>query len=181
LGTRYVYYFNKKYGRSGHLFQDRFWSEPVEDDAYFVTVIAYVLQNPIRAKACESPGQYRWSSLHSLSCSDSIIDRDALFSLISEPELYQLLELASDTDLYQPKSRGRKCRFEDEEAADMLCDLADTDSIAMFQKLNHDPQRSVVVELIARQVPIRQLARVSGLSKGLIEKWTAGLSKTQML
>ena len=29
LGVAYAYYFNKKYQRNGHLFQDRFRSEPV--------------------------------------------------------------------------------------------------------------------------------------------------------
>jgi len=31
IGSRYAYWFNKKYERCGHLFQDRFKSEPVED------------------------------------------------------------------------------------------------------------------------------------------------------
>ena len=34
IAGRYVYYYNVKYQRVGHLFQDRFKSEPVEDDAY---------------------------------------------------------------------------------------------------------------------------------------------------
>jgi len=178
LGTRYAYYFNKKYMRSGHLFQDRFKSEPVEDDTYFITVIAYILQNPVRAGACESPEQYRWSSLHSLSRSGSIVDREVLFSLISEPELYQLLNVDSDIDPFRPKARGRKRRFEDEEAADVLCSLSGTDSIAMFQRLSHEQQRNAVAELLARQMSIRQIARTSGLSKGLVEKWSGELSKT---
>jgi putative transposase len=32
LQVSYVHYFNQKYGRSGHLFQDRFKSEAIEDD-----------------------------------------------------------------------------------------------------------------------------------------------------
>ena len=39
IAGSYVYWYNWKYGRSGHLFQDRFKSEPVEDDAYFLTVL----------------------------------------------------------------------------------------------------------------------------------------------
>ena len=33
----------------GHLFQDRFKSEPVENDAYFLTVLRYIHQNPVKA------------------------------------------------------------------------------------------------------------------------------------
>jgi len=38
IGARYVYCFNQKYKRSGHLFQDRFKSEPIEDDSYSLAV-----------------------------------------------------------------------------------------------------------------------------------------------
>jgi len=49
IAGSYVYWYNWKYRRSGHLFQDRFKSEPVEDDEYFLTVIRYIHQNPIKA------------------------------------------------------------------------------------------------------------------------------------
>ena len=42
IAGSYVYWYNWKYHRSGHLFQDRFKSEPVEDDMYFLTVIRYM-------------------------------------------------------------------------------------------------------------------------------------------
>ena len=42
LGASYVYWFNTKYGRTGHLFQDRYKSEPVKNDGYFLTVIRYI-------------------------------------------------------------------------------------------------------------------------------------------
>ena len=42
IGGRYVYYYNVKYQRIGHLFQDRFRSEPVDDDAYFLSVLRYI-------------------------------------------------------------------------------------------------------------------------------------------
>jgi len=45
----YVYWYNKKYARIGNLFQDRFKSEPAEDDAYFLTVLRYIHQNPCKA------------------------------------------------------------------------------------------------------------------------------------
>lgn len=40
LGARYVFWYNWKYKRSGHLFQDRYKSEAVEDDAYFLGFFA---------------------------------------------------------------------------------------------------------------------------------------------
>lgn len=61
IGTSYVRYFNQKYKRIGHLFQDRYKSENVETDSYFLTVIRYVHQNPEKA-GISKPQDYSWSS-----------------------------------------------------------------------------------------------------------------------
>jgi REP element-mobilizing transposase RayT len=45
----YVYWYNKKYQRTGNLFQDRFKSETVENDNYFLIVLRYIHQNPLKA------------------------------------------------------------------------------------------------------------------------------------
>lgn len=61
IGTSYVKYYNQRYNRIGHLFQDRYKSENVETDGYLLTVIRYVHQNPEKAGICKSE-EYRWSS-----------------------------------------------------------------------------------------------------------------------
>ena len=62
LGSRYAVWYNRKYQRVGHLFQDRFRSENVETDTYYKTVLRYILQNPMKAGIETRPGSYRWSS-----------------------------------------------------------------------------------------------------------------------
>ena len=59
----YAKYFNEKYGRVGSLFQGRFKSKPVEDEAYLVVLLAYIHNNPQEAGVC-SASSYRWSSYH---------------------------------------------------------------------------------------------------------------------
>ena len=49
VGGSYAYWYNWKYYRKGHLFQDRYRSEPVENDSYFLTVLRYIHQNPVKA------------------------------------------------------------------------------------------------------------------------------------
>ena len=49
IGSRYVYWYNWKYNRTGHLFQDRFKSEPVDSDEYFLTVLRYIHCNPVKS------------------------------------------------------------------------------------------------------------------------------------
>jgi len=50
ISSSYVLWFNRKYGRCGHLFQERFKSETVDNDRYFLTVLRYIHQNPLKAK-----------------------------------------------------------------------------------------------------------------------------------
>ncbi len=62
IGTSYVSWYNWQYNRKGHLFQDRYKSEPVEDDAYFLTVLRYIHQNPLKAGLVNHIDSYKWSS-----------------------------------------------------------------------------------------------------------------------
>ena len=59
---KFVYWYNAKYQRSGHLFQDRFKSEPVDTQEYLQTVIRYIHQNPVKAKLCKQISAYAYSS-----------------------------------------------------------------------------------------------------------------------
>lgn len=62
IGTSYVCWYNWQYNRKGHLFQDRYKSEPVLDDAYFLTVLRYIHQNPLKAGLTNHIESYKWSS-----------------------------------------------------------------------------------------------------------------------
>ena len=63
IGTSYVWWYNRKYQRTGHVFQGRYGSECVEDDEYLLTVIRYIHQNPVKAGMISEPEDYRWSSI----------------------------------------------------------------------------------------------------------------------
>ena len=58
---RYAQYINTRRGRSGHLWQGRFYSCPL-DGAHLATALRYVEENPCRAGLARQPEQYRWSS-----------------------------------------------------------------------------------------------------------------------
>jgi REP element-mobilizing transposase RayT len=61
IGITYAAYFNRKYNRVGHVFQDRFRSEPIDDEAYLLSVIRYIHKNPFGPEQSLSP-DYLWSS-----------------------------------------------------------------------------------------------------------------------
>lgn len=61
LGTRYALRFNKKSDHCGPVFEDRFYSDPIETDAHFLAALRYVLMNPEHAGICPAR-EYAWSS-----------------------------------------------------------------------------------------------------------------------
>lgn len=62
VGTSYAWWHNQKYERSGHVFQGRYRSECVENNAYLLTVVRYIHNNPVKARIVRAAEDYRWSS-----------------------------------------------------------------------------------------------------------------------
>ena len=64
LNMNYAIYFNKNYKRVGHLWQGRFKSWFVTDDAYLYTLMLYIEQNPLKANMVKTLEAYPYSSYH---------------------------------------------------------------------------------------------------------------------
>jgi len=62
LGQRYVQYINRRYRRSGTLWEGRFRSCLAQDQAYVLTCQRYIELNPVRANMVADPSDYPWSS-----------------------------------------------------------------------------------------------------------------------
>ena len=62
FGTAYTRRFNVGNNRSGHLFQGRFKSFIVQNDAYLTQLSCYIHRNPLRAGIVQRLADYRWSS-----------------------------------------------------------------------------------------------------------------------
>jgi putative transposase len=71
LGQRYVQHINRKYQRSGSLWEGRFRSCPTQDERYLLACHRYIELNPVRAGLVDYPGDYRWSSYRANAHGDS--------------------------------------------------------------------------------------------------------------
>ena len=76
----YSHYFNTKYERIGYLFQDRYKSKPVHDDTYFLTVLRYIIRNPLEV----GEDVAHWTSFHETCGGGEIVDRDYVLGLFSD-------------------------------------------------------------------------------------------------
>jgi REP element-mobilizing transposase RayT len=62
LNGVYTQLFNRRHGRTGHLFQGRYKAILIQKDSHLLEVCRYVVLNPVRAKMVETPEAYAWSS-----------------------------------------------------------------------------------------------------------------------
>ena len=171
LGTRYAQWFNGKYERSGHLFQNRFGSEPVVGDEYFLTVLLYIYQNPVKAGICRYAADYEWGSRRFLGMDEGFIDEIALTEIVSITAIREYeRELVEGVFLGEQKT-GRRAAYADKTVAEMIKLICGVQNSAEFQKLPLEKQKRVVAQLRAEKIPIRQVARVTGINKGVIEYW----------
>ena len=170
IGASFVYWYNLKYDRIGHLFQDRFRSEPVETDAYFLGALRYILQNPVKAGLCASPEEYPYSSakeymLGQSGISDTrfateLMDREALIAFIHEKNQDEFL------DYYENRRAGvtdstASARINERLGNRMLSDRSAATRMNLY---------AAIRELVDSGISIRQLSRLSGISKSTIEK-----------
>jgi putative transposase len=61
LLTGYSQYYNRRYHRSGHLFQGRHRAILCQSDRYLAELVRYIHLNPVRARIVEQPEQYHYS------------------------------------------------------------------------------------------------------------------------
>ena len=62
LNGLYAQGFNRRHGLRGHLFEDRYLSIDVVTDDQFVTLLQYVVLNPVESGLCAGPDRWVWSS-----------------------------------------------------------------------------------------------------------------------
>ena len=169
LGVRYVGWFNRKYGRVGHLFQDRFRSQPVEDDAYFVTLIRYVWRNPVKAGLVEHAEDYLWSSRRLLGVPSDLIDEAGLRGLLRDASLE---DIATEPD--QPPAGamkgGRAPRLTDEAAAALLRSACRAQGWDSLVAMPFATRWRALREVRTRGATFEQLERVCGISASSLRR-----------
>lgn len=84
--THFIYtqYINRFHGRSGHLWQGRFYSCAL-DDQHFWLAMRYIEQNPVRAKICRRPWRYGWSS------ASAHVDENYQSELLNLSDWYEMI------------------------------------------------------------------------------------------
>lgn len=167
IGSSYVYYYNWKYQLHGHLFQDRFRSESVEDDSYFLDVLRYICQNPVKAGLSKTLFDYPWLGCTGIAINDCLLDSmEGLTSLHGD----ELREFVCKPCREEHLEFSENKRLTDREAIERICSAIGCNNVQEIAGWDLRRQSNAVREALELGVSIRQLSRLTAISKAVIER-----------
>ena len=174
IGVAYALYYNKKYLRFGHLFQDRFKSEPINDGAYFFTLLRYIHQNPVAAGISKDVASYQWSSWGEFEMTgsgiQSICNTKTVLARMPLDELRELVDdLLPKTIAILDFDSGCSVKT-DEELKTFLVSSYGLEHPMDLQLYSRERQNDILHDAKQFGASIRQLVRLTGISFGIIRK-----------
>ncbi len=169
IAGSYVYWYNWKYKRTGHLFQDRFKSEPVEDDDYFLTVLRYIHQNPVKSEICRKAKDYKYSSYNEYLTKPSLTDTDFCYGIIDKERFIVFHDELNDDSCLDVENNN--FRLTDEEAKRIIQKISKCKTITDFQNLDKEKRDKYLRLCREKGLSIRQISRLTGISFNIVRKF----------
>lgn len=166
MGVSYAQYYNRKYARTGHLFQDRYKSENITDDIYLLSVFRYILNNPSKAGICQAAA-YPWSSYREYGKCTGLTNTEILYEMIgSEADFEQFMAQPDISEHMEADAR----RKDDTWALEILRKELHIISGTELQQFSREKRDASLVLLKEKGLSIRQLERLTGINRGVIQK-----------
>ena len=163
--TKYARWYNIKYGRSGALIANRYKSVPVEMDEYFLHLLRYVHQNPIKAGITDKIENYPYSSFLEYVTESDLTDTDFVLQMIGLEDFVDFHHTVEEMNFHVTDSKKKT----DEDVLVYLkknYKIDNPKNISQFSKIDRDK----LLVALKKEFPIRQLQRITGISRGVITK-----------
>jgi len=167
LLTSFVTWYNRMHERVGHVFQDRYKSEPVEDQTYFLRVFRYIHRNPLAAGLCEKPEDYPYSSYMHYFCSNRYQSGDMILNLMRKDELerYHLQKDENEEDLLDIDPTEK---LSEEEIIAIVEHSGFVQHIASVKSLPCDLRTKVLQMMYIGGISYRRIGELTGVSISVI-------------
>lgn len=171
LGAAFVYWYNEKYQRTGHLFQNRYKSEPVESRRYFITVIRYIHQNPFKAGLIRNIDGYPWSSYHEYMDKPTLCHTSDVLRIFSADhnhpqKAFQSFHQIDNDD--QCLEYNTSLRLSDREASQWLTSYANITTPQHVRLFSKKERNNIIKQCKNKGISIRQIERLTGVSFSII-------------
>ncbi len=169
IGARYVYWYNTKYHRVGHLFQDRYKSEAVNDISYLIRVIQYIHQNPVTAGLVRNPEVYPYSSFREYLGKPYLVDMEYVERFVSRKTIVTLTEEQIVSDCME-EDEIIKVHVTDQQAKCIISEMTGYNDVSSFQSVADSQKKECIRRLKESGVSIRQICRLTGMTYYAVQK-----------
>ena len=174
LAISYSTYFNLKYERVGHLFQNRYLSKTVETERYLLELQRYVHQNPEKAGICKTE-EYRWSSYQDYIKNRGITDCEFILNKLTDNELDKIEKFIEYNKIKTESSNLLEFellkRVSDDEALIIIKEVLEIDNIKEIQKYNKKYRDKMLKKLNGIVgISTSQISRITGIPRTIIKR-----------
>lgn len=176
LTVSYSSYWNKKYERVGHLFQNRFLSKNVETEEYLKNLCRYIHQNPHRSGIAKME-EYPWSSYQEYVKDTKIADKGQILALFHKDkheaiknfvEFHKINIMQENMNDFMEYEMVEK--LDDEQARKYLIEILELKNLNELTNFSVAKRKETLKKLKdIRGVSNLQVARITGLSRRMIE------------
>lgn len=173
LNTSYAIWYNMKYNRTGALQNNRYYSEPIETVQNLLNVIVYIHLNPFKAGLEKQLGtSYLWNSFHDYKNDDNTLTdtKAVLFLTNTYDNFLTIHNKLRSQEMSFLDVNSTKHRLPDDVAKDIIFQVSHCKNPTEFQKLAITNRNIAIKEINKKGVSIRQLNRLTGTPKGIIER-----------
>ena len=175
LGTRFVRWYNNKYSRSGHLFQDRFYSSAIESEQAFLSALIYIHNNPVRANMCRYASEYHWSSIGAFyGAKNPLVNVSYAYNIAGSKD-YLLRFFAKENDspddlLFKNDHRETNHFLTDEKALVIFKSMTHLSSASDAVTLEKVKRNAYIRALRGNGLTIKQIARIMDISASTVKR-----------
>jgi len=178
LGTSYAWWYNRKYERSGYVFQGRYGSECVETDVYLFTAMRYIHNNPVKAGISDRPEAYPWSSIHAYyedkEYPVGLTETSFILNIFNQDKKQAKIDFRE----YMLSDNNDKCidyetrnRMSDAEVKEAIERILSGRSIWSLHNMDKESRNEIIQQAKTLEgATQRQIARVTGFSSNIIFK-----------
>ncbi len=168
LQTSYAGYFNRVHGHVGSVFGGRFKSEPVETDAYLMTVVRYIHENPRKAGISRSL-DYSWSSYREYRNGRGHADTALVLGVFGGLAQFMSFHKSNHAEERCLETEDNIiCRLGDDEARRVADRLLGKGKASSLKGVGRQERDEALAKLKGNGLSVRQIQRLTGISLGTI-------------
>ena len=168
LDEQYAMYFAHITARAGHVFQNRFWSEPIESEAHFLSTIRYIHANPEPAGICKL-NEYPWSSYRAYLEGSSFVSTEMALALLGGFDGFIVFSASGGRFAKPFRDSSLTRHLSPDELVQIASIILGSEMLANLRALNPRSRQEPLKQLVEAGFTTKEISRVTGLGCSSIQ------------